>query len=308
MLAVNLGTRGTLEALDLLEYSNIAGGTALSQRRIENGRTDAVRREDVVPRQRDGRPVAARPPLGRRLRQARLAHREGDAPARPVDRARGVRLVERAHADLRRVGARRARAHLRRRRLHLVPRLLRGEGRRPRQLPRLGGRHGPLHRDRRRDRRPREGRARQRQDRSNISFDEWNVWYLVAVPGRRQDRGHRQLARRAAPARGRLLRGRRRRVRQPDDLAAQARRPRHERLARAARERHRADHDRARRAGVAADHVLPVRDHLAARAGRGARAEARRARRTRPHGTARSRSSTPWPPTTPRPGARRSSS
>ncbi|WP_159601181.1 arabinosylfuranosidase ArfA [Agromyces humi] len=41
MLAVNLGTRGTLEALDLLEYSNISGGTALSQRRIDNGRTDA---------------------------------------------------------------------------------------------------------------------------------------------------------------------------------------------------------------------------------------------------------------------------
>ncbi|RXZ44321.1 alpha-N-arabinofuranosidase [Agromyces binzhouensis] len=41
MLAVNLGTRGTLEALDLLEYANIAGGTTLSQQRIENGRTDA---------------------------------------------------------------------------------------------------------------------------------------------------------------------------------------------------------------------------------------------------------------------------
>ena len=41
MLAVNLGTRGTLEALDLLEYANIAAGTALSQRRIDNGRTDA---------------------------------------------------------------------------------------------------------------------------------------------------------------------------------------------------------------------------------------------------------------------------
>ncbi|WP_353809003.1 alpha-N-arabinofuranosidase [Agromyces sp. SYSU T00194] len=41
MLAVNLGTRGTLEALDLLEYANIAGGTTLSQRRIDNGRTDA---------------------------------------------------------------------------------------------------------------------------------------------------------------------------------------------------------------------------------------------------------------------------
>jgi len=41
MLAVNLGTRGTLEALDLLEYSNIAGGTALSEQRIANGKTDA---------------------------------------------------------------------------------------------------------------------------------------------------------------------------------------------------------------------------------------------------------------------------
>lgn len=41
MLAVNLGTRGTLEALDLLEYSNIASGTALSDQRIANGATDA---------------------------------------------------------------------------------------------------------------------------------------------------------------------------------------------------------------------------------------------------------------------------
>ena len=41
MLAVNLGTRGTLEALDLLEYSNIRSGTALSDRRIANGKTDA---------------------------------------------------------------------------------------------------------------------------------------------------------------------------------------------------------------------------------------------------------------------------
>ena len=41
MLAVNLGTRGTLEALDLLEYTNIASGTTLSDRRVANGRTDA---------------------------------------------------------------------------------------------------------------------------------------------------------------------------------------------------------------------------------------------------------------------------
>jgi alpha-L-arabinofuranosidase len=41
MLAVNLGTRGTLEALDLLEYTNIASGSALSDQRVANGRTDA---------------------------------------------------------------------------------------------------------------------------------------------------------------------------------------------------------------------------------------------------------------------------
>lgn len=38
MLAVNLGTRGPAEALDLLEYANVPGGTELSDRRIANGR------------------------------------------------------------------------------------------------------------------------------------------------------------------------------------------------------------------------------------------------------------------------------
>lgn len=37
MLAANLGTRGILEALDLLEYANVPGGTAWSDRRRENG-------------------------------------------------------------------------------------------------------------------------------------------------------------------------------------------------------------------------------------------------------------------------------
>ena len=40
MLAVNLGTRGTVEALDLLEYSNIPGGTTLSEQRIANGQAE----------------------------------------------------------------------------------------------------------------------------------------------------------------------------------------------------------------------------------------------------------------------------
>ena len=77
MLAVNLGTRGTQEALDLLEYANADAQTAWTDRRARERPRDAVRREDVVPRQRDGRTVAARAPQRRRLRQARVAHRQG---------------------------------------------------------------------------------------------------------------------------------------------------------------------------------------------------------------------------------------
>ncbi len=40
MMAVNLGTRGVQEAVDLLEYCNHPGGTALSDRRAANGRAE----------------------------------------------------------------------------------------------------------------------------------------------------------------------------------------------------------------------------------------------------------------------------
>jgi alpha-N-arabinofuranosidase len=40
MLAVNLGTRGAAEAIELLEYANIAGGTARSEERKANGREE----------------------------------------------------------------------------------------------------------------------------------------------------------------------------------------------------------------------------------------------------------------------------
>jgi alpha-N-arabinofuranosidase len=40
MLAVNLGTRGVAEALELLEYTNLASGTELAQRRIDNDRKE----------------------------------------------------------------------------------------------------------------------------------------------------------------------------------------------------------------------------------------------------------------------------
>jgi alpha-L-arabinofuranosidase len=40
MYAINLGTRGVQEALDVLEYTTIGSGTALSEARIANGRTE----------------------------------------------------------------------------------------------------------------------------------------------------------------------------------------------------------------------------------------------------------------------------
>jgi alpha-N-arabinofuranosidase len=40
MYAVNLGTRGVQEALDVLEYTNIRSGTKLSEQRIANGRVE----------------------------------------------------------------------------------------------------------------------------------------------------------------------------------------------------------------------------------------------------------------------------
>ncbi|MCW2810164.1 MAG: alpha-L-arabinofuranosidase [Friedmanniella sp.] len=43
MYAVNLGTRGVQEALDVLEYANIRSGTALSDARIKNGRPEPHR-------------------------------------------------------------------------------------------------------------------------------------------------------------------------------------------------------------------------------------------------------------------------
>ena len=54
MLALNLGTRGTLEALDLLEYANVRAGTALAELRSRERLARAVQCAHVVSRQRAG--------------------------------------------------------------------------------------------------------------------------------------------------------------------------------------------------------------------------------------------------------------
>jgi hypothetical protein len=58
----------------------------------------------VVTGQRDGRALAARPPERGLLRQTRVADGEGDAAARPLTGAGGLRKLPRLHADLRVLG------------------------------------------------------------------------------------------------------------------------------------------------------------------------------------------------------------
>ena len=99
-----------------------------------------------------------------------------------------------------------------------------------------------------------------RRRRLGLSFDEWNVWYQsrfagpvntdVDVPG---------------PAhRGRLQQARRRGRRRPAGQPAQPLRPGARGLPGPAGQRHRPDHDRARRRGLAPVDLLPGRHHRSA--------------------------------------------
>ena len=112
MLAVNLGTRGVQEALRPARVLQPpAAAPSLSDLRRANGARRPVRRRAVVPRQRDGRPVADRA-------QDRRTSTAG-SPPRP---ARAMRLVDPdlelvacgssglVDADVRRVGGDGARA------------------------------------------------------------------------------------------------------------------------------------------------------------------------------------------------------
>jgi alpha-L-arabinofuranosidase len=113
MLAVNLGTRGIQPALDLLEYANHPSGTALPDLRIANGTPEPHNvRMWCFGNEMDGSWQTGfmtaddygklTPPYRRR-----------DEDGRQGPRTRGLRLLRLLDADLRRLGAHGARAHLR---------------------------------------------------------------------------------------------------------------------------------------------------------------------------------------------------
>ena len=138
MMAVNLGTRGVQEAVDLLEYCNHPGGTDLSDLRRTNGAEDPHGiRLWCLGNEMDG--------------PWQIGHKTADEYGRlAAETAKAMRLVDptielvacgSSNRGMPTFGAWEATVlehTYDARRLHLAARLLRAARRRPRQLPRLG--------------------------------------------------------------------------------------------------------------------------------------------------------------------------
>ena len=244
MLAVNLGTRGVAEALDLLEYANHPAGTTLSDQRVANGAPDphgvrlwCLGNELDGPWQ-TGHKTAAE--YGRLAAETARAMRQAEPDlelvacgsshsSMPTFGSWEATVLEEAYDVVDYIS------------LHAYYEEHDGD---PGSFL-----ASAVDMDRFIDAvtatadhvRAKLGASK----RIDLSFDEWNVWYLSRFQSDGPETG---LATRAAADRGSLQRHRRGGRRQSADLAAAARRPRRRRLPGAARQRDRTDDDRARRA------------------------------------------------------------
>ena len=113
--------------------------------------------QHVVPRQRDGRPLADRPQGRARVRPPRQRDRQGDEAVRHERRDHRLRQLQRRDADLSRMGAAGARGVLRERRLHLAAQVFRQLQPRHAELFRQDRGDRPLHPGDRRRHRLRQG-------------------------------------------------------------------------------------------------------------------------------------------------------
>ena len=157
MLAVNLGTRGPDDARKLLEYCNFPSGTKYSDLRREHG---WEKPHDVkfwcLGNEMDG-PWQMGAKTATEYGRIASRGRKDDAAHRSDHRTRRGRVLRTQHADLRRLGARGAAAHLRPGRVHLAAhlseRLRQGHAGVPRELRPDGRLHRGSGGHRRRDRR-----------------------------------------------------------------------------------------------------------------------------------------------------------
>ena len=143
IMAVNLGTRGTAEAVDLLEYANHRGGSHLADQRRDNGAADPYGiRLWCLGNEMDGPwqvgTAQTRPSTGGSRQRPRKAMRRFD-PDLELVACGSSHLGMPTFGSL---GARRADRGVRRRRPDLAARVLPAGRRRPGQLPRLGRGHG----------------------------------------------------------------------------------------------------------------------------------------------------------------------
>ena len=243
--------------IDLLAVLQRRGRHRWPDRRVEERPRRAARHPGLVPRQRDGRPVADGPQDRRGVRPARRGDRPRHAPGRrdassssPAGRptaacrpsARGSASSSSAASTSSTTSPRTpttspstATSTPSSRAARTCTASSSPSSRRPTTSPR--------------SRAPTSG--------SCVSFDEWNVWFQKRFHGEsspRDPRGPRA-------DRGRLRRHRRRRRRQPADHPAAAHRPGLDGLPGAARQRHRPHRHPPRRGRVEADDLPPLRPH-----------------------------------------------
>ena len=266
MLAVNLGTRGLVEAVELLAVRQRRAGTPArrpaGQERRRSSRTrsapGASATRWTAPGRSATRPPRSTPGWPRRPR-ARCSCVD------PTLELVACGISNSRDADLRHLGARGAGALLRRGRPHLRARLLRAaDGDYASFLA------SAVDMERFIDAvvatADHVAAVRRSPKRITVSFDEWNVWFQPSL----RRRGPLDIAEAPRADRGRLRRHRRGRRRQPADHPAPAHRPGGDRLPGPAGQRDRPDPDRAGRPRLAADDLPPVRADRPARPGHGA--------------------------------------
>ena len=123
--AMNLGTGTPEMAVAYVEYCNVDKGTKWSELRRSHGYDAPHNVRVLVPRQRDGRPVADGPHAGPRLRPQGARHGAPDPRHRSQPAADRLRLEQHDHADVPGLGPRGARGVLRPGGRHLAAQLLR---------------------------------------------------------------------------------------------------------------------------------------------------------------------------------------
>ena len=177
MLGVNLGTGNDRIGLRPGRVLQRADRHVLCRPARQQRPPRAVWRQVLVPGQRDGRPVADRPPGHARVRQQGARGRQDDALARPEHRDGVVRLIQRPDADLPGMGPHCAGDVLGARRLPVDPHVRQQPGRKGHaELPGAATRFEGFVDTMAGTLRYVKAKNRSKHD-VYLSWDEWQVWH-----------------------------------------------------------------------------------------------------------------------------------